>query len=380
MNDTAVARDSTWVRIKTVAESTARARDMLLYGLMTMVVETAVASEQYVDRVTGMLAETAHASEQYLQSVKAAGLVQEHARGADVLVSGLRLVLDEHAHGADELAGAMRTLLVESASASDMLVDQRQARQLVQEKARARDALIALQTTRVTEQARGTDLALGHARVLALVSEHAAVSDAVIEHTQARSVLLIEKASASGEAFGRLQGRDLVMDAPAVGWDELVSQGALQGQAWTADARNWAMSRWAPFGFTGLAVIDGSLYATAPDGVYALDGADETMVAEVRTGLIDMTGKQLALPVESHIEYELRGTATLGVTQTQTGTPKTFTYPLKARPVADALTNARFEFGRGLQGRHFAYTLRLTGQQAYINDWTVIATASTRSI
>ena len=70
----------------------------------------------------------------------------------------------------------------------------------------------------------------------------------------------------------------------------------------------------------------------------------------------------------------------MAVTTTQSGTPVTYDYPLDARPVADALTNARAVFGRGLRGRHFAYTLRLEGQRAYINDWSVLTAASKRSI
>lgn len=380
VNDTAVAFDSTWMRIRTIADSTARGRDVLLLGLVSMVLETAVASEQYIDRTRSLVTETAQVSEQYQQGVKASMLVRERASGADVLLTRYRLVLDEQGHGADELASAVRALLVERASTSDQLIDQRHAYQLVQEKARARDVLIALQTQRVIEQASGADLVLGRMRTRMVLAEQAAASEEVIEHAQARPVLLVEKGRASDEVFSGLLARDQVQDAPAVGWDELVNLGALLGQAWTADARNWAMSRWAPFGMTGLVVINGQLYATAPDGIYALDGDEENIAAEVRTGLIDMTGQKLALPLESHIEYEMRGTASIGVTQTQSGRPQTYNYPLKARPVADALTNARFEFGRGLEGRHFAYTLRLTGQQAYINDWTVLAAASARSI
>ena len=140
------------------------------------------------------------------------------------------------------------------------------------------------------------------------------------------------------------------------------------------------MSRFAPFTFTSLAVIDGVLYGCNSQGVFALDGSSETMTAELRTGAMDMTGGVLAHPLEAHVEYELRGTATFDVTTTQAGTPATYSYPLNARPVANALTNARAVFGRGLRGRHFAYTLRLTGQQAYINDWSVLVAPSKRSI
>ncbi len=380
VNETAVAFDSTWMKIRTIVDSTARGRDVLLLGLVSMVLETAVASDHYVDRTRSLLSETAQVSEQYQQSVRASALVRERANGADVLLTRYRLVLGEQGHGADEIATAVRTVLSERAHVSDSQIHQRHAQQLVHEKGRGSDVLIALQTQRVIELAAGFDLVLGRMRTRMVLAEMAAVSDEVIEHTQTRPVLLVEKGRANDEVFSGLLARDLVQDAPAVGWDELVNLGALLGQAWTADARNWAMSRWAPFGMTGLVVIDGQLYASAPDGIYALDGDEETIAAEVRTGLVDMTGQKLALPLESHIEYELRGTASVGVTQTQSGRLQTFTYPLKARPVADALTNARFEFGRGLEGRHFAYTLRLTGQQAYINDWTVLAAVSARSI
>ena len=161
---------------------------------------------------------------------------------------------------------------------------------------------------------------------------------------------------------------------------EHVLQTGDYGQAWTASTQSWAMSRFAPFTFTSLAVIDDVLYGCNGQGVFALDGDTETMTAELRTGAMDMTGGVLAHPLEAHIEYELRGTATFDVTTTQSGTPVTYSYPLNARPAANALTNARAVFGRGLRGRHFAYTLRLTGQQAYINDWSVLVAPSKRSI
>lgn len=189
---------------------------------------------------------------------------------------------------------------------------------------------------------------------------------------------VVERFRLYDEASGTLRARNLVTDELAL-WDEVLQTGDY-GQAWTASTDSWAMSRFAPFTFTSLAMIDGVAYGCNGQGVFALDGDAEAMTAELRTGALDMTGGVLCHPLEAHIEYELRGAAQFCVTTTQSGMPMTYAYPLNGRPTAGALTNARAEFGRGLRGRHFAYTLRLTGQRAYINDWSVLVAPSKRSI
>ena len=271
--------------------------------------------------------------------------------------------------------------MTEQARGSDTIIGQRHSTQTVVEKAKGKDVLMGIQRTLLVETAHCGDLVLGRAHAKTLLIEAAAGADEVLDAVSARPVVLVEHARANDEVFDQLHASTLVVEAQAVGWDELLTTGALVGQAWTAEAGAWAMSRYAPFGFTGLAVIDGVVYATGPDGVFALDGDAETMTAEVRTGALDMTGEVLAIPVESRIEYELLGQAWMDVTQTQGGAAaQTFTYPLDARLDSAVLTNARFQFGRGLKGRTFAYTLRLTGQRAYINDWSVLVAPSKRSL
>jgi hypothetical protein len=382
MNDTAIASDSTWLGLRTIAESTARIRDVLITGLAVMLLDGAVASDGIIDKVRPLLTEQAAVSDQVLDAAHLRGLVIERARAQDVLLGSTRALIEEGATAADQLLPArVRALVVERANVQDLVLGQRHARQLVAERANAGDQLVALQRQVVEDGVHALDLVLGRARAHSLVPEHANATDEILDGVKSAPLVLVERARAADEAFGQLHARDMVADAAAVAWDEVIQSGQDLGQAWTADAGGaWPMSRYAPFAATGLAVIDGTVYAMAPDGVYALDGDGETVQAELRTGLIDMSGQALALPVESHIEYELAGTATMAVTQTQSGQRKTYTYPLRGRPVADALTNARFEFGRGLLGRHFAYTLRLTGQHAYINDWTVLAATSKRSI
>lgn len=380
-NEIAVARDSTWAGIKSIAESTARMRDVLLLGLGLMTVETAIGSDSVHDRLHTLLIERGRGSDQLMVAASARTLVVERARGADAIIGRTRTLIVEEAVGFDALTSGTTQLVAERGRGAETVIGHRTHRQSVTEAGKGRDVLIALQRQLVVEAGRASDMVLGRAHARVLVSEAATAADAVIDTAVSRPVVLIEHARGAAAVVDLLHARDLVQDLPAVAQDQLVTLGALIGQAWTAHADNWAMSRYDPFGFTGLAVIDGAVYATGPDGVYALDGTTEQIAAQLRTGKVDMTGGSLVNLVESHIEYELAGKAVMDVTLTQGGrAAKTYSYPLKARPAAAALTNARFEFGRGLAGRHFTYTLRLTGQHAYINDWNVLAAPSKRSV
>jgi hypothetical protein len=180
--------------------------------------------------------------------------------------------------------------------------------------------------------------------------------------------------------LGVLHARDLVNDMALAIWDEALQPGADVGQAWTAPTSGWATSRYAPFTFNSLAVIDGVAYALGADGVYALDGKGELIEAQVRTGMVDMTGGVLCHPLQSLINYELVGSAWLDVWQTQGGEQaERYTYPLPVEP-ANVPTTGRFTLGRGLRGRNFQYALRLAGQRAHINDWSVTFAPSKRSI
>lgn len=379
LQDTAVATDSVFIRLYSVVDDRAVASDQVFSTIGFLVSDSAVASDQVQEKTVTLIADVAVANDECLQTLHAVTLLMDGAVAGDQVVGILRTLIEDTAIASDEVVGTTLTLITDSATASDEVISQRTVVQLVSDVAVASDRAFVIFSDLVTDSATAADEVLGRARVVSLVEDIAIASDLVLGQVKPAVYVVVDTAIASDEVFDHLHAVQLVEDW-ANADDEVLTPGVILGQAWTAHLSNMAMSRWAPFGVNGLAVIDGVLYATTLDGVYALDGGEEQIVAEVRTGLIDMTGQNLGLPVESHIEYQLGGTATMGVTQTQSGRPVTYTYPLKGRPVADALTNARFEFGRGLLGRHFAYTLRMTGSSAYINDWKVLALVSKRSI
>lgn len=306
-------------------------------------------------------------------------LVTDRARISDAVRHTLHEQMADSLALADAVLTRVRATVADALRLDDGATGQRTAHTLMIDRLRLKDALpiVGLVEDGVTL----TDAALGHLRARGLTVDGLHLSGDAVGAARVPS-LVRDTLHLGSLVTTRLHARDLVDDTLAL-WDELPGTGVLAGQAWTAHASGWAMSRYAPFGFSALAVIDGTVHAMAPDGVYALDGEAETITAELRTGKLDVGGGPLAIPQAAYLEYTLSGPgarAAVDVTTTQAGTARTYSYPLNGRPVAGELTNARALFGRGLRGRHFAYTLRLTGQRAYINDWSTLATPSARRI
>ncbi|KXZ74176.1 hypothetical protein AVENLUH5627_00111 [Acinetobacter venetianus] len=164
-------------------------------------------------------------------------------------------------------------------------------------------------------------------------------------------------------------------------YDELKDSKAY-GQAWTANINTWAMSRYMPYNFDGLSVINGKLYGWNGQGVYLMiEQAQHNIQAMIETGKIDF-GESLVHPIAAYLEYEMSGQdkqLSIAVTSTQSGKPTTYTYMLPNEE-ADNLTNGRVLFGRGLRGRHFSFTISIAATSAKINALSMDFTKTTRRI
>lgn len=379
MNDTLVLADAIVSKQHSRAEDTLVLSDAMQHGVRQRLDGGAVAlADEMQDRALSVQAEAASFGDEVLHRVKRRQQVVEafklsdrvrhtsKERAADALVLG-----DEVQHGgfAAPVGDGLRL--------GDEFVGRRRVRQFVEDGFCLSDWAQRRVTERLQDDAVFGDTQQGRARARTLVFDALALGE-MVQVEGLTGARVVEVVRFADEERGRLVARGRVTDTVAL-FDEVQQSGDF-GQAWTASTDGWAMSRYAPMTFTSLVAIDGVLYGSNAQGVFALDGDDEVMHAQVRTGALDMTGGSLAIPHAAYLEYELVGTASFDVTTTQSGRPATYSYPLKARPVADALTNARAEFGRGLLGRHFAYTLQLSGQRAYINDWTVLVAPSKRRV
>ena len=377
MNDTLRLHGDAVSKLRGLGESTMRLRDGVVHQLQTLTEDGVALSGVFTDSTTIVRGDGVALGDEVFGGVTRRSTVTEQVRLSDVVILKRKTLVEDSIALADDTEHAVAARTTDAATFSDQVFGQRRVVHLVVDSIRIGDAAPRIARELVTEAFVVGEAYSGKLHATDFLSDSLALA-AEDDTTTTTDSLLVERLRLSDEVWGTLHARNTVTDGLAL-WDEVLQTGDY-GQAWTASTQSWAMSRFAPFTFTSLAVIDDVLYGCNSRGVFALDGDTETMTAELRTGAMDMTGGVLAHPLEAHIEYELRGTATFDVTTTQAGTPATYSYPLNARPTADALTNARAVFGRGLRGRHFAYTLRLTGQQAYINDWSVLVAPSKRSI
>ena len=377
MNDTLRLQGDAVSKLHGLGESTMRLRDGVEHRLQTLTEDGVTLSDAFTDRATTVQGDGVALGDVVFGGVTRRSTVTEQMRLSDVVILKRKTLVEESIALADDTKHAVAARTTDAATFSDQVLGQRRVVQLVVDGIRIGDAAPRIARELVAEAIVVGDAYSGKLHATGFFADSLALA-AEDDTATTTDSLLVERLRLGDEVWGTLHARNTVIDGLAL-WDEVLQTGDY-GQAWTASTDSWAMSRFAPFTFTSLAVIDGVLYGCNSQGVFALDGSSETMTAELRTGAMDMTGGVLAHPLEAHIEYELRGTATFDVTTTQAGTPATYSYPLNARPTADAMTNARAVFGRGLRGRHFAYALRLTGQQAYINDWSVLVAPSKRSI
>ncbi|MEF9956634.1 MAG: hypothetical protein RR767_05500 [Acinetobacter sp.] len=162
-----------------------------------------------------------------------------------------------------------------------------------------------------------------------------------------------------------------------------IKDSKLYGQAWTANRETWAMSRYMPYAFDGLTVINNQLYGWNAQGVFLMStpSPGNSIHGFVQTGKLDF-GESLVHPIASFLEYEMSGEnkqLNIAVTTTQSGQPSTYTYVLPNEQ-ADHLTNGRVMFGRGLRGRHFSFGISIAAQSAKINSLSLEFTKTARRI
>ena len=160
-----------------------------------------------------------------------------------------------------------------------------------------------------------------------------------------------------------------------------IKDGKDYGQAWTANIDTWAMSRYMPYAFDGITVINDKLYGWNAQGVFLMDKPDHNINGFIQTGKLDF-GERLVHPTAAFLEYEMTGEdkrLNIAVTTTQSGKPSTYTYVLPDEE-AEHLTNGRVLFGRGLRGRHFAFGISIVGQSAKISSLSLDFTKTARRI
>lgn len=297
-------------------------------------------------------------------------LVIDSVAVADSTADKLHAVqlINDSAGVADSTIGSIATLITDSAFAYGQPFTQRNVTSFVTDRIPVTDKLLFNRADIIIDDVAVSDTTTGKFGAAGTLIDAAAISDEVLDSI-IQNAIIMDSLSITDNVLDKLNATVLIIDG-AVIEDSVLSSGGAQGQAWTANVDSWAMSRYNPYNYNRLVVINGVLYGEADDGIYRLDQEVNAVTAIVKTGKMDLSGGQLTHPASAYLEYELDGGASMTVHSTQKGVEQQYTYMLPSE-VAGELTNGRFIFGRGLRGRHFAFELIMIGTHGHINDLSI---------
>lgn len=379
--ETCSASDEVWARLGAVAGDSALTVSTILFALLVGHFDNAVAADDVFDSTASVVFEQATACDETNGILWSSDVVQESGRPTEILSHALLAVTEEAVQAGDYVQDKGSAVAVDIATASDTVIGQRFALTILTESAYGTDFTGQFSQVLVDEFVFATDIFSGINYTRELLLESALVGDEFGDSSHSSAIPLTEYAVASAAVLDVIQAIQRIEEL--AGADDSFPIESGNGQAWTSNVDTWAMSRYAPFSFNGLVVIDGILYGTRDDGVYRISGkGDEVINGKLTTGKLDLGNNgALVHPFSAYLEHELNsgGSATLDVTSTQSGIAETYSYMLTSKP-ADELTNGRFLFGRGLRGRHFSVSLNISAKHAYINDLRIESAPTKRRV
>lgn len=367
----------------------AKANEHYQHGLLAVQSDSAIASDALlIGSTRSVTKDSAQVSDSTTSQRIVTHLVTDSARAKDgitaierdLIIDSLSItdsatdklqavqLINDSAGVTDSATGSIATLITDSAFAYGQPFTQRTVKALSIDNLSIVDKLLFNRADIIIDDVVVSDTTTGKFGAAGTLIDAAVISDTVLDSI-IQNAIIMDSIAITDEVVDKLDAMVLIIDG-AVIEDNVLSSGGAQGQAWTANVDSWAMSRYNPYNYNRLVVINGVLYGEADDGIYRLDQEVNAVTAIVKTGKMDLSGGQLTHPASAYLEYELNGGASMTVHSTQKGIEQQYTY-LLPNELAGELTNGRFIFGRGLRGRHFAFELIMIGTHGHINDLTI---------
>lgn len=379
-SDSLKISERTYYNLLTKQDDSAAIRDYLPVGAVTAVsIDIAVAADNVVDQrnVMSVVSDSAKASDTLTAIIK--DMADDSTSASDTVTDKLQAVqiINEQVAVADEVVSTTAYLVTDSASAYGQAYGSRKVVSSVNETAAISDGLLFNRTDIIDDSTIASDDSAGKWVARGTLIDTVAISDEVLDSITQNAVIM-DSITVTDQVIDKQGARVLIIDG-AVIEDITLNNGGLQGQAWTANVDSWAMSRYNPYNYNRLVVINDVLYGEADDGIYQLNQEVYPVVASIKTGKMDLGKGALTHPSYAYLEYELDGNASMIVSSTQKGAEQQFTYVLP-NELASELTNGRFIFGRGLRGRHFSFELVMVGTHGHINDLSIEHAPTSRRV
>ncbi len=377
VQDTLTISETIFTGLQSVTTELGHILDAVIFVVMTVTAESATLSDALFDQRSNTIYETVSIADSVIGSLTAANLVSDSGALSESIPFSVGTLLANTLTVSDSMTDSVSSLNTEALHITDTIVSTRQATSLLVESLVASDRAFTADATTTIETLHIADT-ITQQLVASNLLANSLVASSTITSSIAITNTVFDTVHASDSTTTLLQAVSLITEIGEIDGSAVID-GAYQ-QAWTTNVANWAMTRYSPYAFTQLAVIDGKGYGVTDDGVYALSGGTETLNGSLAFGKMDMSGDELVHPTGALLEYALsNGNAYMDVTESQSGAEHQYTYTLPTK-TADKLTNNRFVFGRGLRGRHFRFTLRIVAKRADINDLRIDNTQTKRRV
>lgn len=349
---------SAWLGVR--LQDVATAATVLVLAVGMQVTDTATAGEAFQEHQFTGVADTALISESMVTHGALRQQVIELGVADDALLVSHSEYLDDTATVSDSLTEQRLMVLTDTVQISEQLTEAFYTSRQITDAAKVSEQWLTVARQDLLDSVVVSDSLQDVLRVSDKLTDVATVTDSVLELANT-GTRLTDSLTISDSLQHHLAAHNELTDA-AFASDELRGDGV--GQAWTANVKGFATSRYYPYDFTSLAVVRGVLYGTRADGIYRLDGVGSSEVIEtvLQSASMDLGGDALTVPRYVYLGYESDSEVSLDVSTEQSGNEQSFAYTLPAETAGSA-TTGRFTLGRGLRGRYYSFKLSTTGNK-----------------
>lgn len=362
--DTVKIADTSYQRIRT------------LEGFDTNTIE-----ETFSHKVLHMVTDSITARNEIQAVLKASSSINERLKITDAVLNKKidTGIIEELLTVVDTTQDKTKVLTTDSLVAIDLVSGGVKTQQNLTDRLKATDTLIFKISEVIEDVFKVSDLLPVKARFTDTIGDTLNILDSFIDRPH-KIDLVADSLRALSETQGFKVAKSQISDTVFIEDDVLDNHQA--DIAWTSSTDNWSMSRYVEFKYKQLAVINDNLYGVTDQGIELLEYGYQEINAKIATAKLDLGNGSLVHPLAMYLEYSLSGvnkSLDVIIGTTQTGDKNTYTYKLPAEK-ADHLTNGRVQFGRGLRGRHFDFTVNITATAAYINDMNIDVAQTKRRI
>lgn len=288
-------------------------------------------------------------------------------------------IVEDSLNAVDGIIDKVRILTIDQLAVIDLVSGSVRTQQNITDRLKIKDTLVFKISEAVEDAFKVSDQVSVKARFTDTINDTLNILDSFIDHPH-KVDLVTDSLRALSETQGFKVAKGQISDTVFIEDDVLDNHQS--DIAWTSSTDNWSMSRYIGFKYKQLAVINDNLYGITDQGIELLEYGYQEINAKIATAKLDLGNGSLVHPLAMYLEYSLSGankSLDVMVGTTQTGDKNVYTYKLPAEK-ADHLTNGRVQFGRGLRGRHFNFTLNITATAAYINDMNIDVAQTKRRI